>query len=36
MGSLDIPEVLIFMSILAILVWAAYNRLHPGAGTRKK
>ena len=35
MGSLDIPEVLIVMSIIAILVWAAYNWTHRSAGTRK-
>ena len=35
MGRLDIPEVLIGMSILAILVWAIYNRTHPGVGRHK-
>jgi len=34
MGSLDIPEMLIAMSIVAILVWAAYNRIHPGPRSR--
>ena len=31
MGRFDVPEILIGMSILAILVWAAYNRTHPNA-----
>ena len=35
MRSPDIPEVLIATSILAMLVWAAYNRMHPGPGSRK-
>jgi hypothetical protein len=35
MGSLDIPEVLIGMSILAILVWVAYNWTHRNVGERK-
>jgi hypothetical protein len=35
MGSLDIPEVLILLGIVGILAWAAYNRLHPGAGESK-
>jgi hypothetical protein len=35
MGRFDIPEILIGASILAILVWAAYNRMHPSAGGRK-
>jgi len=35
MGPFDIPELLIGLSILAILVWAAYNRLHPDASGRK-
>lgn len=32
MGSLDIPEVLILVSIIGILAWAAYNRLHHDPG----
>ena len=28
MPSLDIPEILILMGIIAILAWAVYNRLH--------
>jgi hypothetical protein len=35
MRSLDIPEVLILVSIIGILAWAVYNRLHPGAGESK-
>ncbi len=35
MGPFDIPELLIGMSILAILVWAVYNRIHPGEGRHK-
>jgi hypothetical protein len=35
MGSLDIPEALIGLSVLAFVAWAAYNWMHPGAGTRK-
>ena len=35
MGRFDIPELLIGMSVLAILVWAAYNRTHPKAGGHK-
>jgi hypothetical protein len=35
MGSLDIPEVLIGMSILAILAWAVYNWTHRNVGERK-
>ena len=35
MGRLDIPEVLIGVSILAILVWAAYNRMHRKVGGQK-
>ena len=36
MGPFDIPEVLIGVSILAILVWAAYNRIHPDVDRRRK
>jgi hypothetical protein len=35
MRSLDIPELLIAMGVVAMLVWAVYNRMHPGTGTRK-
>jgi len=35
MGRFDIPEILIGMSILAILVWAAYNWTHRSARVRK-
>jgi hypothetical protein len=35
MGPFDIPELLIGMSILAILAWAIFNRTHPGAGEHK-
>ena len=28
MGQFDIPEVLIGVSILAVLLWAAYNWTH--------
>ena len=35
MGSLDVPEVLIGASILAILVWAAYNWVHRNADAGK-
>ena len=35
MGSLDIPEVLIGVSILAILAWAAYNWTHRKMGEGK-
>ena len=35
MGRFDIPELLIGVSILAILVWAVYNRTHRDAGARK-
>jgi hypothetical protein len=35
MRTPDIPEVLIAMGLVAMLVWAIYNRLHPGVGRRK-
>jgi hypothetical protein len=35
MGPFDIPELLIGMGILALVVWAVYNRTHPEAGNRK-
>jgi hypothetical protein len=35
MVRFDIPELLIGMSILAILVWAVYNRTHRNMGVRK-
>ena len=35
MGSLDVPEALIGVSILALLVWAAYNWTHRSAGVGK-
>src|ERR1019366_3375629 len=35
MGRFDIPELLIGVSILAILVWAAYNWIHRDARARK-
>ena len=35
MDRFDIPEVLIGMSILALLVWAAYNRTHHNVGGHK-
>ncbi len=35
MRTPDVPEILIAMSLIAMLVWAVYNRLHPGGGPRK-
>jgi hypothetical protein len=35
MGRLDIPEVLIGVSVVAILAWAAYNWTHRNVGRRK-
>jgi hypothetical protein len=35
MGRFDIPEVLIGVSILALLVWAVYNWTHRNPGGRK-
>jgi hypothetical protein len=35
MGPFDIPELLIGMGILALVLWAVYNRTHPAAGGRK-
>jgi hypothetical protein len=35
MVRFDIPEILIGLSILAILVWAVYNRTHRDARARK-
>jgi hypothetical protein len=35
MGRFDIPEVLIAMSIVAIVAWAVYNWTHRKAGERK-
>jgi hypothetical protein len=35
MGRFDIPEILIGMSIIAILMWAVYNRTHRNVGGRK-
>jgi hypothetical protein len=35
MGRFDIPEMLIGVSIIALLLWAAYNRTHPNTGGRK-
>jgi hypothetical protein len=35
MGPFDIPELLIGMGILAILIWAVYNRTHPDEGRHK-
>jgi len=37
MGSLDVPEVLIALGLVAMAVWGAYNLLHravplPGSG----
>jgi hypothetical protein len=35
MGSLDVPEVLIGVSIVGILVWAVYNWTHRNVDERK-
>jgi hypothetical protein len=35
MASLDVPEALIGVSILALLIWAAYNWTHRNAGAGK-
>jgi hypothetical protein len=35
MGRFDIPEMLIGMSVAAILLWAAYNWTHRKLGVRK-
>jgi len=35
MKTLDIPEVLIILSLLAMAVWAYYNWTHPTTGTHK-
>jgi len=35
MRSLDVPEVLIGLSVLAILVWAAYNWRRRNVDQRK-
>jgi hypothetical protein len=35
MGSLDIPEVLIALSMVAMFAWFVYNHRHPGTGARK-
>ncbi len=35
MGSLDVPEALIAVSILALLMWAAYNWTHRDVGGHK-
>ena len=35
MGRFDIPEMLIGLSIVAILAWAAYNWTHRHAGEDK-
>ncbi len=29
MASLDIPEILIALGVVACIVWAIYNRTHP-------
>jgi hypothetical protein len=29
MASLDVPEILIGVGLIAALAWAVYNRLHP-------
>jgi hypothetical protein len=36
MGSLDVPEVLIGLGLLAALAWAVYNRLHPHTDAPRK
>jgi type II secretory pathway component PulJ len=36
MRSLDIPELLIAMGILAMLAWAVYNRIHPVENSSKQ
>jgi hypothetical protein len=36
MGSLDVPEVLIAVGLLAAFVWAIYNRFHPNAGADER
>ncbi len=35
MGALDIPEVLILVSLVAALAWAVYNWKHPDTRIRK-
>jgi hypothetical protein len=35
MGPFDFPELLIGLSILGIVVWAIYNRMHPDTGEDK-
>jgi len=35
MRSLDVPEVLIILGILAGLAWAVYNWTHPHASSHK-
>jgi hypothetical protein len=29
MGSLDVPEVLILLGVLAVVLWAIYHWTHP-------
>ncbi len=35
MGSLDIPEVLIILGLVAILMWAVYHWRHPEVPPRR-
>lgn len=35
MGNLDIPEVLIILSLVGAVAWAFYNWTHPHAGPSK-
>ena len=34
MGSLDIPEILIILGIVAYAAWAIYNWTHRGVGAK--
>jgi hypothetical protein len=35
MGSLDVPEVLILLGLIAGFVWGVYNWTHPHLGSRR-
>ena len=35
MGSLDVPEVLILLGLVAGIMWAVYNWTHPHANAPK-
>ena len=35
MGSMDVPEVLIILGVVAYLAWAAYIHAHRDAGAHK-